>query len=146
MLYFKQGSPKIKLDSKSEIENYVRTSSKNSPDSSIYEVPFNTYLDFWFLSFCIGVHRNSKDTDSKLDVLTGMKEALFNKEELVQMMAIIAIEESKDPLILKDGIKVFKIANEYAASGTTILLNNLKNSKDPLNTINEVIKDFIPKD
>lgn len=144
--YLMEGSPKIKVDSKSEIENYVRTSTKNSPDSSINDVPFNTYLDFWFLSFCIGVHDNSRDTNSKLDVPTGMKEALFNKQEIVQMMAIIVIEESKDPHILNDGLKVFKIANEYAASGTTLLLNYLKNSKNPLNTLNEVIEDFIPKD
>ena len=42
------------------------------------------------------------------------------------MLEMIAIDETKDPYIVKDTHAMIQIANEYAAGGTPVLLGILK--------------------
>mgnify|MGYP001471520418 CR=1 FL=1 len=139
-----RGEPKILDSSKKEITSFVRSVLKGKQAKIPYDdIPFDRMVDFWYLAMCIGVKKGRKDSKSKMSDVLAMKDALTGSLDMIDMIQMIAIEETQDPYIVKDTHAMIQIANEYAAGGTPELLSILKDKGQTVWNLNTYLKDIL---
>ena len=139
-----RGEPKILDNAKKDITSFVRSVLKGNQTKTPYDdIPFDRMVDFWYLAMCVGVKSNRRDSKGKMSDVLAMKDALTGNPEMLDMIEMIAIDETKDPYIVKDTHAMIQIANEYAAGGTPVLLGILKDKGQPVWNLHKYLKDIL---
>ena len=90
-------------------------------------IPFIHYVDIWWLALCIGVQDGKKSVldSNKWHTFVRAGEALPSTPWRISHLQLIAIGESDDTNILTKPSAIITMANEYAATGLPLLIDNL---------------------
>ncbi len=90
-------------------------------------IPFMRYVDIWWLALCIGVQDGKKSVlaSNKWHIFARAGEVLPSTPWRISHLQLIAIGESDDTNILTKPGAVITMANEYAATGLPLLIDNL---------------------
>jgi len=127
---------------KDKVETYCATKPGGGESEGPEYNPFKRQVDLWFTSFCLGVNSGNRTKSKNVyRFITG--EVLAQNNHMIEIIEMVAIAETKEPLIVGDTQKLADISNEYAATGIAILFNALKYTKDqtPLWNLVEYFKD-----
>lgn len=118
-----------------EAQEHFRRYSQSTGVSSVAEYdrkPFPRMVDFWFLSICVAVKKGLRPVS-----LEGRKTykaiegaAIVSPEWRTHALRLIAIAESGDPEIVKDGRRMMEVANGLAFAGMPILVEILESNPD----------------
>lgn len=137
------GEPQLLDSYKDTIISFCQKSLKNT-QASYEDVPIERYVDFWYLAMCLGVKEKKVNSKDKMVKILGMKDALTGEPNKIAMIQLISIDETGDPYIIKDSNKMIKIANEYAAGGTPLLIEMLQDTDEPIWNLHNFLKDTLP--
>lgn len=127
--------PKAYFD---EVKTYCQTrpeGGKADPTQS----PFPRYVDFWFLSVCVGAAQATKLPDEPAggwqQFITG-SEGLASDGWRIDLLELLAIAAKDDAAVVGEPRQVLDIANRYAAAGVPQVLDWLKSGQsDPIDNI-----------
>lgn len=91
--------------------------------------PFDRYVDLWWCALSLGVRAGRRSTPQAWhDFVTGV---VFNQDPWrIRQLELIALAED-GPTALDDPGKVVAIANEYAATGMSMLLDTMTGLTEP---------------
>lgn len=124
--------PKAYLE---EVRRYSGTLDADNPEKGTPdEVPFNRYIDFWYLSVALGVAAGKSgftpiSSDQKHRFITGS--ILQNDIQRIEFLMLVAIAHSGDAYVVSQPREMMAIAEAYAAGGIGILLEMLKDGHRP---------------
>jgi hypothetical protein len=112
--------PKHESDAVRRFTTTFRPEDGSKPD--IDRSPFDRYVDLWWAALCVGVREGRRSVPSEWhDFVTGV---VLNQDPWrIRQLELIALAETGDPAILGESGKIISIANEYAATGTPILID-----------------------
>lgn len=118
-----------------EAQEHFRRYSQSTGASTVADhdrKPFPRMVDFWFLAICVAVSKGLKPI-----TLEGRKTykaiegaAIVSPEWRTHALRLIAIAESGDPEIVKDGRRMMEIANGLAFAGMPLLVDILETNPD----------------
>ncbi len=97
-------------------------------------IPFDRYVDIWWLAMCIGVQEGRRTTFEKSNWHQfGLAGELLpsNPWRIFQLKLLAVGITGNTEVLLKPG-QLISIANEYAATGFPILIDVLLGSKVPI--------------
>ena len=97
-------------------------------------IPFERYVDFWWLALCIGVRegRRTKVDAKKWHTFVRAGEVLPSNPWRIFQLQMFALGEAGNTDILSNPGELIGMANEYAATGLPILLDEIVGSEVPI--------------
>ena len=97
-------------------------------------IPFDRYVDIWWLAMCIGVRegRRTKLNKGNWHQFALAGEILPSNPWRIFQLKLLAVGVTGNTEVLSKPGKLISMANEYAATGLPILLNALLGSKVPI--------------
>lgn len=97
-------------------------------------IPFERYVDIWWVSLCIGVQegRRTKVDSKRWHTFVRAGEVLPSNPWRLFQLQLLALGESGSTDILSKPGELIAMANEYAATGLPILLEEIIGSQAPI--------------
>lgn len=118
------------------LENVRRFTMTGQPESGKNrdDIPFDRYVDIWWLALCLGIQegRRTKLEPSKWHQFVRAGEVLPSNPWRIFQLQIMAIGETGNTDILSKPGELIAMANEYAATGLPLLLNEALGSQVPI--------------
>ena len=107
-----------------------QTETKRTRD----DIPFERYVDIWWVSLCIGLRegRRTKVDPNDWHTFVRAGEVLPSNPWRIFQLQLMAIGATKGTEVLSKPGELISMANEYAATGLPILLNELIGSGVPI--------------
>ena len=119
-----------------QYENVRRfTMTKQSEgDRNRDNIPFQRYVDIWWVALCIGIQegRRTKMEPKKWHTFIRAGEVLPSNPWRLCQLQLLAVGESGSTDILTKPGELIAMANEYAATGLPILLEEVVGSQAPI--------------
>jgi hypothetical protein len=116
-----------------EVRRYSMTLGASNPEKAApEEVPFNRYIDIWYLAVALGIAEDAYlpiSPDQKHRFITGA--ILQGDIHKIEFLMLAAIAHSGDAYIVSKPREMMEIAESYAAGGIEILLDMLKDGHLP---------------
>ncbi len=105
------------------------------------DVPFDRYVDIWWLAFCIGVQegRRTQLEASKWYQFIRAGEVLPSNPWRLFQLQLIAVGITDSTEILSKPRELVSMANEYAATGLPILLDEMLGKSVPIWAMTEFL-------
>lgn len=131
-------NPYVNLDLRipeREWEAVRRFTTTFKPDdgtkADIDRSPFDRYVDLWWAAFVIGVHEERRSKPSEWhSFITGV---VFNQDPWrLRQLELVALAETEGTDVLENPGQVIAIANEYAATGIGILVDEMTGQTEPI--------------
>ena len=121
--------PKREWEGVRRFTTTFRTEDGAKPD--IDRSPFVRYVDLWWAGLCIGVREGRRTKPPEWhDFITG---SVLNQDPWrIRQLELISLAETEDPAVLQEPGRVIAIANEYAATGIPVLLDDMTGQTDPI--------------
>jgi len=113
--------------------------------ADIDRTPFRRYVDLWWAALIIGVRngRRSKPLEYH-PFITGV---VFNQDPWrIQQLELLALAEAGTPDILDEPGKVITMANEYAASGIGVLIEEMTGQTEPIWAVTKLFRSMAEAD
>jgi hypothetical protein len=103
---------------------------EDGSESDIDRSPFDRYVDLWWGALCLGVREQRRSVPAKWhDFVTGV---VLNQDPWrIRLLELVALAEEGPPILEHPG-KVIGIGNEYAATGTAILMDRMTGQTEPI--------------
>ena len=115
-----------------EIQVYCKSRSAQTVTSS----PFPRIVDFWFLSFCIGVKEDVRLLITRANTVKFIDGTIFTRDPWrIQILNMFAIGYKQETTIIERPNEIIQIANEFAAGGMEFVLDMLKGHSSPIDNI-----------
>ena len=97
-------------------------------------IPFDRYVDIWWLAMCIGIQEGRRTTleTSKWHQFVRAGEVLPSNPWRIFQLQLLAVGVTGSTDILSKPGELISMANEYAATGLPILLNETLGSQVPI--------------
>ena len=97
-------------------------------------IPFDRYVDIWWLALCIGIQegRRTELEASKWHQFVRAGEVLPSNPWRIFQLQLLAVGVAGSTDILSKPGELISMANEYAATGLPILLNEALGSHVPI--------------
>jgi hypothetical protein len=93
--------------------------------------PFDRYVDLWWAAFVIGVREERRSKPSEWHSFTPA--VVFNQDPWrIRQLELVALAETQGTEVLDDPGQVIAIANEYAATGIGILVDQMTGQTEPI--------------
>lgn len=122
-----------------EVKGYCQTRPEGGKKPDPTQSPFPRYVDFWFLSVCVGAFNATKLPDEPAGGWRGFitgSEGLGSDGWRVDLLELLAIAARDDAAVVGEPRQVLDIANRYAAAGVPQVLDWLKSGQsDPIDNI-----------
>ena len=105
-------------------------------------IPFDRYVDVWWLAMCIGVQEGRRTTleSSKWHQFVRAGEVLPSNPWRIFQLQLLAIGITGGTEILSKPGELISMANEFAATGLPILLNEALGSEVPIWAMTDFLK------
>ena len=102
-------------------------------------IPFNRYIDIWWLALCIGVQEGRRTELETNDWHQFIRagEVLPSNPWRVFQLQLLAVGATNSTEILSNPAELIRLANEYAATGLPIVLDELLGSAVPIWAVTE---------
>jgi len=111
-----------------DVVKYTQTKhSKEEVSLNRQENPFQRYIDLWFLAVCIGARSHVQNEVLPTEEMHKFHDGsiLTRDPWRIDMLTVMAIGYSSDPLIIEKPKAVINLANSFTISGIPILLDML---------------------
>lgn len=123
--------PKINLEA---VRQFSMTRRQDEGEKNRDTSPFNRYVDIWWAAMCIGI-QESKRTSLKPDawhVFIRAGEVLPSNPWRMFQLQLLGVGITGSTEILSRPAELINLANEYAATGLPILLDQMIGQNIPI--------------
>lgn len=113
--------------------------------TDIDRAPFDRYVDLWWAAVVVGVRegRRSKPTEWH-DFTPGV---VFNQDPWrIRQLELLALAEEGTTDVLDEPGKVITMANEYAATGIGILIDQMTGQTEPIWAVTKLFRSMAETD
>ena len=121
---------------KEHLENVRRFTMTGQTESGKNrdDIPFELYVDLWWLALCVGIQedRRTHVEPNRWHQFVRAGEVLPSTPWRLFQLQLIAIGKSDSTDILSKPGELISMANEYAATGLPLLLNEVLGSQVPI--------------
>ena len=134
---------------KNEWESVRRfTSTFKSEDRSSTDIdhsPFDRYVDLWWAALTIGIRQGTRARPSEWHTfVTGV---VLNQDSWrIRQLELLALAEAGTPEVLDDPGRVIAIANEYAATGVAVLIDEMTGMTEPIWGVTSLFRRFVDQE
>jgi hypothetical protein len=135
--------PEREWDSVRRFTTTFRPEDGSSAD--IDRSPFDRYVDLWWAALIIGVREGRRSQPN--DWHTFVTGVVFNQDPWrVRQLELLALAETDGTDVLDDPGKVLAIANEYAATGIGVLIDQMTGQIEPIWAVTALFRSLGEKD
>jgi hypothetical protein len=112
---------------------------EDGADPNIDQSPFGRYVDLWWAALIVGVREGRRSTPSGWhDFITGV---VFNQDPWrIRQLELLALAETKKTDVLDDPGQIISMANEYAATGIRILIDEMTGQTEPIWSVTSLFR------
>jgi hypothetical protein len=111
----------------------------------IDQSPFDRYVDLWWAALILGIRAGTPTKPPEWHTfVTGV---VFTQDPWrIRQLELLALAEARTTDILDDPGRVISIANEYAATGIRILLDQMTGQAEPIWAVTALFRDMVRQD
>ena len=100
-------------------------------DPNIDQSPFNRYVDLWWAALIVGVREGRRSKPLEWHDFTPA--VVFNQDPWrIRQLELLALAEAGNTDVLDDPGQIISMANEYAATGIGILIDQMTGQTEPI--------------
>jgi hypothetical protein len=104
---------------------------EDGSEPNIDQSPFNRYVDLWWAALIVGVRDGRRSKPVEWHDFTPA--VVFNQDPWrIRQLELLALAEAGDTDVLDDPGRVISMANEYAATGIRILIDQMTGQTEPI--------------
>jgi hypothetical protein len=104
---------------------------EDGSEPNIDRSPFNRYVDLWWAALIIGVREGRRSKSVEWHDFTPA--VVFNQDPWrIRQLELLALAEAGDTDVLDDPGQIISMANEYAATGIGILIDQMTGQTEPI--------------
>ena len=104
---------------------------EDGSDPNIDQSPFNRYVDLWWAALIVGVREGRRSKPLEWHDFTPA--VVFNQDPWrIRQLELLALAEAGNTDVLDDPGQVISMANEYAATGIGILIDQMTGQTEPI--------------
>lgn len=104
---------------------------EDGSDPDIDQSPFGRYVDLWWAALIIGVRDGRRSKPSEWHDFTPA--VVFNQDPWrIRQLELLALAEAGKTDVLDDPGQIISMANEYAATGIGILVDQMTGQTEPI--------------
>jgi hypothetical protein len=93
--------------------------------------PFDRYVDLWWAALIIGVREGRRSKPAEWHPITTA--VVFNQDPWrIRQLELLALAEAGNTDVLDDPGQIISMANEYAATGIEILIDQMTGQTEPI--------------
>ena len=107
------------------------------PDQS----PFNRYVDLWWTALCIGAQENKRTTPSEWHTFVRAGEVLPSNPWRIFQLQLLGIGFTGSTEILRRPSELITLANELAATGLPLLIEEMVGKGIPIWAVTDYLED-----
>ena len=135
--------PKIHYEN---VRRFTMTGSESGKNRD--EVPFDRYVDVWWNALCIGVQEGRRTQVDPQDWHTFVRagEVLPTNPWRLFHLQLLAVGETGSTDILTKPGELIGIANEFAATGLPLILNEVLGSEVPIWAVTKFMESRVVDD
>lgn len=100
-------------------------------EPNIDRSPFNRYVDLWWAALIVGIREGRRSKPAEWHDFTPA--VVFNQDPWrIRQLELLALAETRGTGVLDDPGQVITIANEYAATGIQVLIDQMTGHTEPI--------------
>jgi hypothetical protein len=104
---------------------------EDGSDSNIDQSPFGRYVDLWWAALIVGIREGRRSKPSEWHDFTPA--VVFNQDPWrIRQLELLALAEAGNTDVLDDPGQIISMANEYAATGIGILIDQMTGQTEPI--------------
>lgn len=104
---------------------------EDGSEPNIDQSPFNRYVDLWWAALIVGVREGRRSQPAEWHDFTPA--VVFNQDPWrIRQLELLALAETGGTDVLDDPGQIILMANEYAATGIGILINQMTGQTEPI--------------
>ena len=104
---------------------------EDGSDPNIDQSPFNRYVDLWWAALIVGVREGRRSKPLEWHDFTPA--VVFNQDPWrIRQLELLALAEAGNTDVLDDPGQIISMANEYAATGIGILIDQMTGQTEPI--------------
>jgi hypothetical protein len=127
------------------VRRYTTTfRAEDGSSAEIDESPFDRYVDLWWAAFCLGVRDGHKTVPARWHTfVTGV---VLNQDPWrIRQLELVAMAD-EGPGVLEEPGRVVALANEYAATGITRLIDELTGRTEPVWALTNYLRSTVDEE
>lgn len=135
--------PEREWDAVRRFTSTFKPEDGSKPD--IDRAPFDRYVDLWWAALVIGVREGRRSKPSEFhNFVTGV---VFNQDPWrIRQLELLALAEAGTTDILDEPGKVITMANEYAATGIGVLIDQMTGQTEPIWAVTRLFRSMAEDD
>ncbi len=99
--------------------------------ANIDQSPFSRYVDLWWAALIVGVRDGTRSKPAEWHDFTPA--VVFNQDPWrIRQLELLALADAGSTDVLEDPGRVISMANEYAATGIGILIDQMTGQTEPI--------------
>jgi hypothetical protein len=104
---------------------------EDGSEPNIDQSPFNRYVDLWWAALIVGVREGRRSKPAEWHDFTPA--VVFNQDPWrIRQLELLALADAGDTDVLDDPGQIISMANEYAATGIGILIDQMTGQTEPI--------------
>lgn len=107
---------------------YRQSGGKSNRD----DYPFDRFLDMWWLALCLGIKEGKRSKPVKWRKFVRAGEVMSATPHFLSQLQLLAINQTGDTEILFSPSEMIDLANEYAATGLPLIIDELLGKGIPI--------------
>jgi hypothetical protein len=118
---------------------------EDGSDPNIDQSPFNRYVDLWWAALIVGVREGRQSKPLEWHDFTPA--VVFNQDPWrIRQLELLALAEAGNTDILDDPGQVISIANQYAATGIGILIDQMTGQTEPIWAVTSSFRSMVEQE
>jgi hypothetical protein len=115
---------------------------EDGSEPNIDQSPFNRYVDLWWAALIIGVREGRRSKPTEWHDFTPA--VVFNQDPWrIRQLELLALAEARDTDVLDDPGQIISMANEYAATGIGILIDQMTGQTEPIWAVTSLFRSMV---
>ena len=118
---------------------------EDGSDSNIDQSPFSRYVDLWWAALIVGLREGRRTKPSEWHPITPA--VVFNQDPWrIRQLELLALAEKGTADVLDDPGQVISMANEYAATGIGILIDQMTGQTEPIWAVTSLFRSMVEQE
>jgi hypothetical protein len=118
---------------------------EDGSEPNIDQSPFNRYVDLWWAALIVGVREERRSKPAEWHDFTPA--VVFNQDPWrIRQLELLALAETGGTDVLDDPGQVIAMANEYAATGIGILIDQMTGQTEPIWAVTSLFRTMVEQE
>ena len=131
---------RIPLSEYNAVRQFTMTRAGDEGTKDPDQSPFNHYVDLWWVGLCVGAQENRRTKASKWHTFVRAGEVLPSNPWRIFQLQLLALGFTGSTDILQRPGDVITLANELAATGLPLLIEEMVGQNIPIWKVTDYLK------